>query len=123
MSDMRDLRFLILLLFMLLMGSSSLSDGHGGITRVGSISLAPRATILVIRFVLSPKVGIGGATSDDDPLGISLWRDLGRNIVDARRSLFGLTKLAEPSKGAVCGVVGVWGMLGVPGTFPLMRES
>lgn len=44
-------------------------------------------------------------------------------MVDARRNLFGLAKLAEPSMGAVCGVVGVNGVLGVCGTLPLRRLS
>jgi hypothetical protein len=40
--------------------------------------------------------------------------------VEARRSLLGLAKLADPSMGAVWGVIGV---IGVGGALPLMRES
>jgi len=105
MSDMSDLRFLSLRVLMVLMMSSSVSDGHGGRTSVGSISLAPRATILVMRFcdtALGLKVGSGGAVSGDGPLVESPWRDFGRKMVDARRRrLGGLAKLADPSIGAV----------------------
>lgn len=44
-------------------------------------------------------------------------------MVDALRSLLGLEKLAEPSRGAVCGVMGVKGVDGVGGNLPLMRVS
>jgi hypothetical protein len=110
MSDIKDFRFLSVLLLKLAMGSSSVSEGHGGKTSVGSLSLAPRACILVMRFcaiVLALKVGTGGANSGDGPLLASLWRDFGRRIVEARRSFCGLMKLELPSRGAVCGVRGV----------------
>lgn len=121
MSDMRDFRFLRRRVLMLLMGSSSVSDGQGGRTSVGSISLAPRACIFDMRFWF--KVGIGGAVSGEGPLVESLCRDLGRRIVDARRSFWGLMKLELPSSGAVCGVRGVYGVDGVAGILPLTRVS
>jgi hypothetical protein len=127
MSDMSDFRFLRVLLLKLAMGSSSVSEGQGGSTRVGSRSLAPRACILdapkVMRFwamALVLMVGTGGANSGEGPLIESRPRDLGRRIVDARRSFCGLMKLELPSRGAVCGVSGVEG---VGGILPLTRAS
>lgn len=68
MSDMRDFRFLRRLVLMLLIGSSSVSEGQGGRTSVGSISLAPRACIFDMRFCGAElKVGIGGAASGEGP--------------------------------------------------------
>jgi hypothetical protein len=94
MSDISDFRFLSFLLLKLLIGSSSVSEGHGGMTRVGSRSLAPRACILLMRLLaamlLVVMVGIGGATSGDGPLIESPCRDFGRRIVEARRSFCGL---------------------------------
>jgi hypothetical protein len=126
MRDISDFRFLNFRDLKLLAVSSSVSDGQGGMTRVGSISLAPRAIILVeylccMRLLL--KAGSGGAVSGDGPRDISAWRDLGRRIVEARRSLFGLAKADDPSTGAVCGVMGVEGVEGVGGALPLMRVS
>ena len=64
MSDMSYLRFLIFLLLKLAIGSSSVSEGHGGRTSVGSRSLAPRACILDRRFcAVMLTIGIGGAIS------------------------------------------------------------
>lgn len=67
--------------------------------------------------------GIGGAESGVDILAESPWRDLGRRMVDALRSLFGGAKFDDGSRGAVWGVMGVKGVDGVAGTLPLMRES
>jgi hypothetical protein len=120
-NDNNDFRFFSVLPLLLARGSTSSSDGHGGMTSVGSISLAPRATILELWrccSMLALKAGTGGAMSGDGPRDMSLWRDLGRRMVDARRSLLGLAKLDEPWRGAVCGVVGVAG-----GILPLMRAS
>jgi hypothetical protein len=75
MRDIKDLRFLSVLLLKLLIGSSSVSEGHGGKTSVGSRSSAPRACILVIRFwakELGLNTGTGGADSGVGPLGWSL---------------------------------------------------
>jgi hypothetical protein len=121
MSDFlrRNARLLILAI-----GSSVSPSGQGGRIRVGSISLAPRATILPIvvdRFccmVLS--CGIGGAISGVTVLTESPPRDFGLISVEARRSLLGLAKLAGFSIGAVIGVIGV---IGVDGARPLMRVS
>lgn len=131
-SDISDFRFLSFLLLKLAMGSSSVSDGHGGSTSVGSRSLAPRACILemVMRFwarelvkEFGLMVGTGGASSGEGPRIESRPRDLGRRIVDARRSFCGLMKLELPSRGAVCGVSGVYGVEGVGGALPLTRVS
>lgn len=114
MSDINDLRFFRVRCLKLAKGSSSVSDGHGGSTRVGSRSFAPRACILdapiVMRFwamELELRVGTGGARSGEGPLIESRPRDFGRRMVDARRSFCGLMKLELPSRGAVCGVSGV----------------
>jgi hypothetical protein len=107
MKSISDFRRRIARLLTLDMGSSVSLPGHVGMTRVGSRSLAPRATILpmvVARFccmVLTLSCGTGGAFSGVGALLESPPRDFGRRIVDARRSLFGLEKLAEPSMGAV----------------------
>jgi hypothetical protein len=90
------------------MGLMSMSE-NGGSTRVGSRSLAPRATIFDWRWgkpmVLARfNAGIGGgAISDDGPFEGSPPRDFGRRIVDARRSLLGsgLVKPEVASMGAV----------------------
>jgi hypothetical protein len=129
MKSISDLRRRIARLLMLDVASSLSIPGHSGMTSVGSRSLAPRATILpmvVERFccmVLS--CGTGGAFSGVGTRLDSLPRDLGRRMVDARRSLLGLEKLAEPSIGAVMGVMGagVMGVVGPPGALLLMRES
>jgi hypothetical protein len=93
MSDINDLRFLSVRFLKLAIGSSSVSDGQGGSTRVGSRSFAPRACILdapiVMRFwamELVLMVGTGGARSGEGPLIESRPRDFGRRMVDARRS-------------------------------------
>ena len=133
MKSISDLRRRIARLFMLDVASSVSLPGNSGMTSVGSRSLAPRAVILpmevpmvVERFcciVLS--CGTGGAFSGVGARLDSLPRDLGRRMVDARRSLFGLEKLSEPWMGAVMGVMGagVNGVVGPPGALPLMRES
>lgn len=106
MKSISDLRRRIARLLTLDVASSSFG-GNSGMTRVGSRSLAPRAVILprvVARFcciVLALIWGSGGAISGVGALLESFPRDFGRRIVDARRSLFGLEKLAEPSIGAV----------------------
>ena len=123
---MSDFRFLSFLLLKLPIRSSSVSEGHGGRTSVGSRSLAPRACILLKRLsemTCVLMVGTGGAVSGEGPLVDSPRRDLGRRIVDARRSLCGLVKLEVPSRGAVWGVSGIEGVDGVGGTLPLMRAS
>jgi hypothetical protein len=68
-------------------------------------------------------VGTGGANSGEGPRIESRPRDLGRRIVDARRNFCGLMKLELPSRGAVCGVSGVYGVEGVGGALPLTRVS
>ena len=73
--------------------------------------------------MLGLNAGTGGANSGDGPLADSLWRDFGRRIVEARRSFCGLMKLELPSRGAVCGVRGVYGVEGVGGALPLTRVS
>jgi hypothetical protein len=124
MNSINDFRRRNARLLMLAMGSSASPPGQGGRTSVGSISFAPRATILpmvVDRFccmVLS--CGTGGAISGVAALMESPPRDFGLISVEARRSFLGLAKLAEPSIGAVMGVVGV---IGVDGARPLMRVS
>lgn len=120
---MSDFRFRSFLLLMLPMGSSSALSGQGGRMSVGSRSSAPRATILVIRFcafVLACMEGTGGAVSGEGTRAVSLCRDFGRRIVDALRNLFGLEKFNDPSRGAVWGVMGVYGEEGV---LPLTRVS
>jgi len=125
MKSISDLRRRIARLFMLDMEAESLS-GHGGIMSVGSRSLAPRGSIrpmVVDRFcciVLAVICGTGGADSGVGVLLESAPRDFGRRIVDARLILFWLGKFAPPSRGAVCGVMGV---TGVGGALPLMRAS
>jgi hypothetical protein len=92
-------------LFLLAMGSSASPTGQGGRTSVGSISFAPRATILpkvVDRFCCIVLIcGTGGAMSGVADLTGSPPRDLGLISVEARRSLLGLAKLADPPMGAV----------------------
>jgi hypothetical protein len=65
--------------------------------------------------------------SGDGPLDDSLPRDLGRMIVEARRSLLGmgLMKPELASRGAVWGVLGVKGEAGIccPLLLMLLRES
>lgn len=129
MKSISDLRRRIARLLMLDVASSVSLPRNSGMTSVGSRSLAPRAVILpmvVERFcciVLS--CGTGGAVSGVGVRLDSLPRDLGRRMVDARRSLFGLEKLSVPWMGAVMGVMGagVIGVVGPPGALPLMRES
>jgi hypothetical protein len=108
MSDMSDFRFFSVLPLKLAMGSSSMSDGQGGIRFC--------AMVLVL------MEGTGGAKSGEGPLSESRPRDLGRRMVDARRSFCELMKLGLPSRGAVCGV-DVNGVEGVSGVLPLMRAS
>lgn len=60
------------------------------------------------------RTGTGGAISGEGPLETSPPRDLGRRMVDARRSLLGIG-LANPevaSMGAVWGVRGMYGDAG-----------
>ena len=98
--------------------------------RVGSLSSAPRAVMrpsvvdrFCCRLVVVLTCGTGGAGS-----GVGVFRedspprDLGRRMVDARRTLLGAVKLAAPSMGAVWGVMGA-GDMGVGGTLPWTRES
>ena len=105
MKSIKDLRFRNFLVSerMLAVGLSSTFTGHSGSTRVGSRSLAPRATILlvprVIRFCC--RIGIGGADSGVGGLAKKPERDFGLKIVDARLSLFPEAKLEDPSSGAV----------------------
>lgn len=83
--------FLFLIRFDLRLDVASSVWLKSGSINVGSLSFAPRATILDWRLDngASLEAGIGGI-SGEGPRIESALRDFGRRIVDARRSLLGI---------------------------------